>query len=261
MHGTVAECTVRNMKVEHRLKIEPFLNHHSRFQFTWYVQHTQIEMQKVRGSQVQISRFSGFQVFLGLPGFSRCTFSRHQCPGFLLEILLTSLSLEAAAAASEIQIVQLWLPSFSVWDGRRWNCLFVGLSVFWQNNSIWNCLFVKLCNHGCLFGCLSTKMFIPEAVCLFVCLIVDKYVSTWSCLFACLSVCWQICLYLKLSVCLFVCLFTNKFLPEAVCLFVCLLTKIVLPEAVCLSPPVQGTLLSTSPSHLPPSDIAVPAWG
>ena len=49
------------------LKIEPFLNHHSRFQFTWYVQHTQIE--KVTGNQVQISRFSGFPSFQVFQGF------------------------------------------------------------------------------------------------------------------------------------------------------------------------------------------------
>ena len=135
----------------------------------------------------QVSRFSWvFQVFPGAHLVDinvQVSSSKSSWHRFLLKLLQLRLKFKLFNFGYHSLV--------NVWDGRRWSCLFVGSSVFWRNKSIWNCLFVKLCNHGCLFGCLSTKMFIPEAVCLFVCLIVDKYVSTWSCLFVCLSVCWQ----------------------------------------------------------------------
>ena len=113
-----------------RLKIEPFYNHHSRFQLTWYVQHTQIEMQKVRRTRCKFpgSKFSRFsrckssqRLMSRCSRISRCKFSRHQCPGFPLWILLTTLSLEAVATASVISIHQLWikLPFCNLSDGRH----------------------------------------------------------------------------------------------------------------------------------------------
>ena len=82
-------------------------------------------------------KFPGFQVFQVFR-FSRCKFSRHQCPDFLLGILLTMLSLEAVATASVISIYQhcIRLPfseavCLSV-------CLFVDKYV-----STWSCLFVS----------------------------------------------------------------------------------------------------------------------